>query len=114
MSFEPFLIGEIYMVTAKKPALEKVAVTKKTPSIQPEVVAEKVPAVRKKAVAKPKIAESSPVKPVVTDDQRARYTEVAAFYIAERRGFAAGSPTDDWLAAEAEVNRLIDSGHFPA
>lgn len=102
------------MVTAKKPAVEKVAVAKKTPSIKPEVVVAKVPAVRKKAVAKPKSVDSSSLKQVVTDEQRARYIEVAAFYIAERRGFAAGNPTDDWLAAEAEVNRLIDSGHFPA
>ena len=102
------------MVTAKKPALEKVAVAKKTPSIQPAVVAAKVPAVREKAVTKPKSIPGSPVKQVLTDEQRARYIEVAAFYIAERRGFAAGNPTDDWLAAEAEVNRLIDSGHFPA
>lgn len=102
------------MVTAKKPAVEKVAVAKKTPIIQPEVAVAKAPAVRKKAVAKPKITESSPAKPALSDEQRARYIEVAAFYIAERRGFAAGNPTDDWLAAEAEVNRLVDSGHFPA
>ena len=50
----------------------------------------------------------------VTDEQRARYVEVAAFYIAERRGFTEGNPTDDWLAAEAEVDRLIGTGQFPA
>jgi hypothetical protein len=102
------------MVTAKKPAIETIAVAKKTPGAKSDVVVAKVPAVKKKTVAKPKSAESSPAKQVLSDEQRARYVEVAAFYIAERRGFAAGNPADDWLAAEAEVNRLMDSGHFPA
>jgi hypothetical protein len=44
--------------------------------------------------------------------QRNNYVEVAAFYIAERRGFAAANPADDWAAAEAEIDRLIASGQF--
>ena len=44
--------------------------------------------------------------------QRNNYVEVAAFYIAERRGFASANPADDWAAAEAEIDRLIASGHF--
>lgn len=102
------------MVTVKKPAVEKVAVAKKTPSAKSDAVVAKGPAVKKKTLAKPKSTESSPTKQVLSDEQRARYIEVAAFYIAERRGFAAGNPTDDWLAAAAEVDRLIASGHFPA
>jgi hypothetical protein len=30
-----------------------------------------------------------------------------AYYCAERRGFAAGGELEDWLAAEAEVNRQL-------
>jgi hypothetical protein len=37
---------------------------------------------------------------------------VAAFYIAERRGFAPGNPEEDWLHAAAEIDRLIADGHF--
>ena len=34
----------------------------------------------------------------------------AAYYRAQRRGFENGSPIDDWLQAEAEVNdALLDS-----
>jgi hypothetical protein len=51
-------------------------------------------------------------KPRLTHDQRHHYVSVAAFYIAERRGFTLGNPAEDWLAAEAEVDRLIASGHF--
>ena len=31
----------------------------------------------------------------------------AAYYRAERRGFAPGAEMDDWLAAEAEIERLL-------
>jgi hypothetical protein len=32
---------------------------------------------------------------------------VAAYFIAERRGFQGGDETSDWLAAEAEIDRLL-------
>ncbi len=57
------------------------------------------------------MASTAP-KPHLTLDQRHHYVSVAAFYIAERRGFTLGNPAEDWLAAEAEVDRLIASGHF--
>lgn len=31
----------------------------------------------------------------------------AAYFRALARGFQGGDPIDDWLAAEAEVNRLL-------
>jgi hypothetical protein len=82
---------------AKKPAATKTAV-------------ETAPAIPKK-VAAPKKAAPAP-KPVISEAQRNNYVEVAAFYIAERRGFAIANPADDWAAAEAEIDRLIASGHF--
>ncbi len=45
-------------------------------------------------------------------EQRNHYVQVAAFYIAERRGFAPGNPAEDWAAAEIEVDRLIASNNF--
>ncbi len=35
----------------------------------------------------------------------------AAYLRAERRGFCGGSETEDWLAAEAEVDALLSAGH---
>jgi hypothetical protein len=35
----------------------------------------------------------------------------AAYLRAERRGFAAGNEEEDWLAAEAEVDRLLRAGN---
>ncbi len=102
------------MVTASKPTVAKVAVAKKTISAKTGIPATKVPTVKKAATAKPKVSKAAKPTLTVNQEQRARYVEVAAFYIAERRGFTAGNPTDDWLAAEAEVDRLIASGHFPS
>jgi hypothetical protein len=31
----------------------------------------------------------------------------AAYYLAERRGFAPGHELEDWLAAEAEIDREL-------
>lgn len=39
---------------------------------------------------------------------------LAAYFIAERRGFAAGCELDDWLQAEAEVERRLDASSGPA
>jgi len=73
----------------------------------------KVPA-KKVSAAKTKLKPSSTPAPVLSSEQRNHYVSVAAFYIAERRGFTLGNPADDWLEAEAEVDRLIASGHFTA
>lgn len=46
----------------------------------------------------------------VTPDQRRLYVEVAAYHIAERRGFLGGDPSEDWAHAEAEIDRLLEQG----
>lgn len=40
-------------------------------------------------------------------EERRRLIAETAYFIAERRGFAAGWELDDWLQAEAEVNRRL-------
>jgi microsomal dipeptidase-like Zn-dependent dipeptidase len=32
---------------------------------------------------------------------------VAAYYLAERRGFTAGSAVEDWLEAEQQIERML-------
>jgi phage repressor protein C with HTH and peptisase S24 domain len=46
----------------------------------------------------------------VDTEQRRNYIEVAAYYIAERRGFIGGNEADDWAAAEIEIDRLLSEG----
>ena len=47
---------------------------------------------------------------VAAEDRRAMIAE-AAYLRAERRGFAPGHETEDWLAAEVEVDALLKIGH---
>lgn len=108
--------------TGDKPAKSAKAVTK------PKAAAPKKPAAKtaaktaapkkpaaKSAVpkaAKPKAAPKTAAKkvPALSPDQRRYYVEVAAYYMAERRGFQGGDPAGDWLAAEAEIDRLLQEG----
>ncbi len=68
------------------------------------------------APAKPKTARSAKAVsgkttlPSVSARQRGHYIEVAAYHIAERRNFAPGDSLADWLAAEAQIDRLIAEG----
>lgn len=78
---------------AEKGATKKPAATPKTPAPQKKAV---------KAVSG-KMAN-------LTAEQRRYYVEVAAYYIAERRGFHGGSQVDDWVQAEAEIERLLREG----
>jgi hypothetical protein len=115
---------EMFMATTKsvtKAAAGKGAATvatagtakaKPVPKAKPEPAAKAASASK----ATPKAAAAKPVrspvkKPaVVSAEQRRNYVEVAAYHIAERRGFAPGNPVDDWAQAEAEIDRLIADG----
>jgi hypothetical protein len=46
----------------------------------------------------------------VTEEQRQHYIEVAAYNIAESKGFIPGCDLENWLAAEAEIDRLLTEG----
>ena len=43
--------------------------------------------------------------------QRHELIAIAAYFIAERRQFQNGSPEDDWLQAEAEIDRQLIAGN---
>jgi hypothetical protein len=50
----------------------------------------------------------------VSNEGRYRMIAEAAYLRAERRGFLPGREVEDWLAAEAEVERLLAAEHTPA
>jgi Protein of unknown function (DUF2934) len=89
---------------------------KAKPATKPEPVAKTKAAAKVAPQAAPKPATKKPVgsrakKPAgVPLEQRRNYVEVAAYHIAERRGFAPGNPLEDWVQAEAEIDRLIAEG----
>ena len=76
-----------------------------------------------KATSKPSgrdaIAENSPTKSApeirtdsganINAEERERLIARAAYFRAEKRGFAPGCELQDWVEAEAEVLRLIGS-----
>ncbi len=47
----------------------------------------------------------------VTEETRRAMIAEAAYFHAERRGFAAGNETQDWLRAEAEIDALLRAAH---
>lgn len=112
------------MVTAKKsaskPTAAKAATTAKPaaakPAAKPKAAAKAVPVPKAAPKAATKTTAKKPAKVTagnkVPQAQRAHYVEVAAFYIAERRGFAPGDPLQDWVAAEAEIDRLLAEGRL--
>jgi hypothetical protein len=73
------------------------------------------PAAPAEAVKRPPRSRKSPlVAPArvqVTPEARRALIAENAFLRAERRGFDPGHETEDWLAAEAEVDALLRAGH---
>lgn len=85
---------------------------KPEPAAKPEPVAKAKPA-PKAAAAKPSEKPAAPraKKPAtIAPEQRQHYVEIAAYHIAERRGFQPGNVMDDWIQAEAEIDRLLAEG----
>jgi len=86
---------------AAKPAAAK-PVAKAAPA--------KAPAAAKPAAPKKEAAAAKPKLTPLAPDQRRFYVEVAAYYIAERRGFHGESQLNDWVEAENEIDRLLSEG----
>lgn len=60
-------------------------------------------------------AASAPGAPAgITPAERRRMVAEAAYFRAERRGFAAGGELEDWLQAETEIDQLAQSGRSRA
>jgi len=75
----------------------------RTPDSPPATPA---PALRKARTAIPPV-----LQPAVTPEERRALIAEKAYLLAERRGFAPGGETEDWLAAETEVDALLRISH---
>jgi hypothetical protein len=99
---------------APKPAAKKTATTIKKPATTVKKPAAKLskpaaPVATKKPAAPAKAAPANPAPAKTsapTPEQRYKMVQDAAYYIAERNGFKAGS-MDYWIAAEAEITALL-------
>ena len=93
--------------TAKSPgATPKTAVATKASGTRKTAAATRESAKPTQARSRMKRKAPTPISP----EQRRAYVEVAAYYIAERRGFAPGDSIQDWTQAEAEIDRLLLAG----
>jgi hypothetical protein len=54
---------------------------------------------------------TEPTRLALTPEARRAMISEGAYLRAERRGFAPGHETEDWLAAEAEVEALLRVSH---
>lgn len=93
---------ETTATTAKK-AVAKV--TEKKPTAAKTASAEPKPV--KKAVVKDTVAKDS--KPSVTPQQRYHMIATAAYYLAQKRGFAVGYAVQDWVTAENQIDSQLKS-----
>jgi hypothetical protein len=95
---------EAKLAEPTKPARAKPAGTKPA-SAKPSNTA--VAPVAEKPAA-PRVRKAPAPKPsAVSAEERQRLIAEAAYFIAERRGFAGGSPDEDWRQAEAEVDSRL-------
>jgi hypothetical protein len=50
--------------------------------------------------------EDAPIE--VTPEERHEMVAVAAYYLAEKRGFPGGGALDDWITAERQIDAMIE------
>jgi hypothetical protein len=104
--------------TSKATATKAAAKPAKTAAAKAPVKAAAKPAAKPaapktaKPAAKKTAAATKGNGPTVTPEQRRFYVEVAAYYIAERRGFHGGSQLADWAQAEKEIEQLLAAGRI--
>jgi len=60
-----------------------------------------------KVTTRKRSAEKQTAGAKIVPEQRQQLIAQAAYFIAERRGFAPGDEVEDWLQAEAEIEALI-------
>lgn len=106
----------------KKPAVVKKPAVK-IPAVKKPTTSKPDGASKAKIVAKPKVVKKAPTKKVVTKKapakktsttssikisaaERYRMIETAAYFIAERNNFS-GNSTDYWIAAEAQIKKML-------
>lgn len=79
-------------------------------SRKPSVAARPAEAAAKRKPAKLVTHEPAFRKSEIGPEQRRHYVEVAAYFVAERHGFTTGREHEDWVAAEAEIDRMLAQG----
>jgi hypothetical protein len=94
-------VEHVIMAKAKTSTAAKAA-----PAPAPVAPAKAAPVAAAPApAAKP--AAKAAAKPAVSAADRYRMIQEAAYFIAEKRGFAPGNHEQDWAEATAQIDRLL-------
>jgi hypothetical protein len=100
-------------MATSKPATKKPAAKKSAPKktiakkAAPKATTTKKAAAKKPAVKKPTAKKTSaPKSTTVSAFERYKMIEVAAYYLAEKKGFS-GNSADYWTAAEKEIDKKL-------
>jgi len=86
--------------------------TRQSPLLKTRASATAGAAKRNTLTAETKSALKTPGGPLESEKRRAMICE-AAYYLAERRGFAAGHDLEDWLTAEHQVDTALAKCNLP-
>ena len=96
----------------RKPIPKETPAAALSPAVQSEPAAKPR---KRRASAKPDQELIAATRaPAVTEDERRGMIAYAAYLRAERRGFSPEGEAEDWLAAEKEVDALLNSRHTAA
>ncbi len=97
------------------PPTTPTASTSGSSTTPPSSTTQNAPAARKtRAPRAKKVVAPTTLAPIeISEDVRRAMIAEAAYLRAERRGFTGGHEreSEDWLAAEAEVDALLKAGH---
>jgi hypothetical protein len=88
---------------ATKPKVAKPAVAESAVKAKPKAVTKAEPKLAAKPAAPAKKAPAKTKASVVDAEAHYRMVAEAAYYIAEKRGFAPGNHSADWAQAEAQI-----------
>lgn len=91
------------VTSAPKARTIKATALEPTPSVAPVAKA----ATRKTTAESEVSTNAAEPNVALPDGLRLQWIAEAAYFIAERRGFSAGSVEDDWREAEREIDRML-------
>lgn len=57
-------------------------------------------------------SRSTGLTPAFSDSERIQRISIAAYFRAEKRGFAPGGELEDWISAEAEINQIVRNAGY--
>lgn len=94
--------------SAKTTSAVTTKITRKTSATAVKPAAPETSTPKAKKTRTPAAKKTAPQKVAVSPEQRYHMISTAAYFLAERRGFAGGYEMQDWITAEAEIDARLN------